>query len=123
MLGDALALISALFGAIWVILMKVRIKDESRVDMQLLFGLIGLWNILLLWPIGLMLHLTGVEHFELPRSKQDLFAIMINVRHHILLVEKALIDVIRWRLLFQLIISAHSRCLKLLHWFLQLALA
>ena len=45
MVGYALALIGALFGAIWVILMKVRIKDESRVDMQQFFGLVGLWNI------------------------------------------------------------------------------
>ena len=80
MLGDALALISALFGAICVILQKVRIKDESRVDMQLFFGLVGLFNILLLWPIGLILHLTGAEKFELPRNKQDLYALMANVR-------------------------------------------
>ena len=100
MLGDALALTSALFGAIWVIIMKVRIKDESRLDMQLFFGLVGLCNLLLFWPIGLLLHLTGAESFGLPRTKQDLYAIIINVRHYISLVEKALIAVIRWRLLF-----------------------
>ena len=81
MLGDVLALCSALFGAICVILLKVRIKDESRVDMRLFFGLVGLFNLLLVWPIGLILHLTGAEKFELPRNKQDLYAIMTNVRH------------------------------------------
>lgn len=85
MLGDALALISAFFGAVCVILLKVRIKDESRVDMQLFFGLVGLFNLLLLWPIGLILHLTGAEYFGLPRTKQDLYAIMTNVRYLILL--------------------------------------
>jgi hypothetical protein len=114
-LGDALALFSALFAAIWVIFMKVRIQDDSRVDLQLFFGLVGFCNMLLLWPIGLILHLTGAEIFELPRTKQDLYAIITNVRHHIFLVERALIPVIRWRLVFQPITSASSRCLKQLH--------
>ena len=81
MLGDTLALISALFGAICVIFLKVRMKEESRVDMQLFFGLFGLFNILLLWPIGLILHLTGAENFRLPPTKQVLYTIIINVRH------------------------------------------
>jgi solute carrier family 35 protein F5 len=81
MLGDALALISAFVGAVCVIFMKVRLKDESRVNMQLFFGLVGLFNMLLLWPIGLILHLTGAEKFGLPRTKQDLYAIMTNVCH------------------------------------------
>ena len=34
MLGDGLALISAIFGAICVIFLKIRIKEESRVDMM-----------------------------------------------------------------------------------------
>ena len=81
MLGDALALISALFGAICVILLKVRMKEESRVDMMLFYGFVGLFNLLLLWPIGLILHLTGAERFGLPRTEQDLYAIVTNVRH------------------------------------------
>lgn len=95
-LGDALSLVSALFGAISVVLLKVRMKDESRVDMQLFFGLLGLFNILLLWPIGLILHLTGAEIFELPHTKQALLAIITNARHvPLLLVEKALTVFIR----------------------------
>ena len=81
MLGDSLALISAFIGAVCMILLKVRIKDESRVDMLLFYGFVGLFNLLLLWPIGLILHLTGAEIFGLPRTKQDLYAIITNVRH------------------------------------------
>ena len=79
MLGDALALISALCGAIDVILLKVLVKEESWVDMLLLFGLSKLFSILLLWPIGLILHLTGAEIFELPHTKQGLYMIITNV--------------------------------------------
>src|SRR6266700_1473048 len=72
--GDVLALISALFYAVYVILLKVRIKSESRIDMQLFFGFVGLFNILTCWSIGLVLHLAGVEIFELPPSRKAITA-------------------------------------------------
>ncbi|EFI28637.1 vacuolar membrane protein [Coprinopsis cinerea okayama7 len=78
-LGDALALISAVFYAIYVILLKVRIKSESRIDMQLFFGFVGLFNILLCWPVGLVLHLTGMEVFELPSSSRLWAGVLINM--------------------------------------------
>lgn len=78
-LGDALALISALFYALYVILLKVRIKNESRVDMQLFFGFVGLFNVLTCWPIGVVLHLTGAEAFELPSTRAALAAVLINM--------------------------------------------
>ncbi|KAF9478511.1 hypothetical protein BDN70DRAFT_879845 [Pholiota conissans] len=78
-LGDMLALISAMFYAMYVILLKVRIKSESRIDMQLFFGFVGLFNIIACWPIGVALHFTGVELFELPSSRKALSAILINM--------------------------------------------
>ncbi|KAF8807510.1 hypothetical protein BYT27DRAFT_7189580 [Phlegmacium glaucopus] len=78
-LGNALSLISALFYAMYVILLKVRIKAEYRIDMQLFFGFVGLFNILCCWPLGLILHLTGAEIFELPHTKQAVYAIIINM--------------------------------------------
>ena len=78
-LGDILALVSALFYAMYVILLKVRIKSESRIDMQLFFGFVGLFNILVCWPIGIILHFTGVEIFEWPSSRKIVSAILINV--------------------------------------------
>ncbi|KAF8216106.1 hypothetical protein K438DRAFT_2008318 [Mycena galopus ATCC 62051] len=77
-LGDALALISALFYALYVILLKVHMRSESRVDMQLFFGFVGLFNILACWPIGIFLHLIGVEALELPRGNA-VAALAINM--------------------------------------------
>lgn len=77
--GDVLALISALFYALYVILLKVKIKSESRVDMQLFFGFVGLLNLVTCWPIGVVLHLTKVEVFQLPPSQKAWQAIIINV--------------------------------------------
>jgi solute carrier family 35 protein F5 len=79
-LGDFLALASALCYALYVILLKVRIKSESRVDMQLFFGFVGLVNVVTCWPIGLLLHITGLEVFELPPSRKAWEAILVNVR-------------------------------------------
>ena len=79
-LGDALALLSALFYALYVTLLKVRIRSESRIDMQLFFGFVGLFNILACWPIGVVLHLAGVERLELPSSSKAVAALLINVR-------------------------------------------
>lgn len=78
-LGDILALFSALFYAMYLIFLKVQIKEESRIDMQLFFGYVGLYNTLLCWPVGLLLHWFGVESLELPGTKEAVLAILVNV--------------------------------------------
>lgn len=78
-LGDGLALLSAAFYALYVILLKVKIKEENRIDMQLFFGFVGLFNVLLLWPIGIILHITGVETLASPPSRSAWIAVLINV--------------------------------------------
>jgi len=79
LLGDCLALFSALFYALYVTLLKVRIRSESRIDMQLFFGFVGLFNILACWPIGVILHFTGVERFERPGSGRAVAGLLVNV--------------------------------------------
>lgn len=60
-IGDALALFSAVVYGVYVTVMKKRVGDEDKVDMQLFFGLVGVFNLLLLWPIFFILHWTGLE--------------------------------------------------------------
>lgn len=107
MYGDALALLSAFFYALYVVLLKVRIGEEARVDMQLFFGLafspfslqtsfdgqmlilfslfhaqkrfVGLFNTLLLWPIGAFLHLAGWETFEFPTGQTAWLTMLSNM--------------------------------------------
>lgn len=78
LLGDALALGSALAYAFYVVLLKVRIRNETRVSMTLFFGFVGLFNILLIWPLGLVLHFTGVEIWEWPSGGKLWASIAIN---------------------------------------------
>jgi len=79
LLGDSLALLSALFYAVYVILLKVWIRSESRIDMQLFFGFVGLFNIIGCWPIGVLLHLAGVETIELPTSNRVVVGLLVNM--------------------------------------------
>ena len=76
--GDALALASALLYGIYTSLMKKRIGDESRVDMTLFFGFVGLFNLVTLLPGFPILHFLGIEKFELPPTKRILAIVLIN---------------------------------------------
>lgn len=60
-IGDAMALVSAIVYGLYVTVMKVRVGDEDRVSMPLFFGLVGVINVLLLWPVFFVLHFTGLE--------------------------------------------------------------
>lgn len=77
-LGDGMALVSAVMYGIYAVFMKKRIGDESRVNMPLFFGLVGLWNVLLLWPGFIILHFAGVEKFELPPDRRVLTIILVR---------------------------------------------
>ncbi|KAK4056047.1 hypothetical protein OIO90_003042 [Microbotryomycetes sp. JL221] len=78
LIGDCLALLSALAYAFYVVLLKFRIKTEARVSMTLFFGFVGLFNILLIWPLGFLLHFTGVERWEWPRGGMLWLNIALN---------------------------------------------
>jgi solute carrier family 35 protein F5 len=78
-LGDFLALMSAVFYAFYVVFLKVQIREESRIDMQLFFGFVGLFNIVLSWPIGVILHLVGIERFEVPTTHNAIVIILLNM--------------------------------------------
>lgn len=60
-IGDAMAFLSAIIYGLYVTVMKRRVGNEDRVDMPLFFGLVGLFNVLLLWPGFFILHFTGIE--------------------------------------------------------------
>ncbi|KAL8972730.1 MAG: hypothetical protein Q9183_000381 [Haloplaca sp. 2 TL-2023] len=77
-IGDALALSSAVLYGVYTTVMKKRIGDESRVNMPLFFGFVGLFNTIILLPGFPILHLTGVEPFVLPPTKRVWEIILVN---------------------------------------------
>lgn len=77
-IGDVMAFVSAVLYGFYTVFMKAKIGDETRVNMPLFFGLVGLSNVLLLWPGFIILHLTGLETFELPPTSRILNIVLIN---------------------------------------------
>jgi solute carrier family 35 protein F5 len=65
-IGDSMAFFSAVMYGVYTVVMKKRIGNEDHVNMPLFFGLVGLFNVIFLWPGFLVLHFTGIETFELP---------------------------------------------------------
>lgn len=76
--GDSMALFSAVVYGIYVTVMKLRVGNEERVNMGLFFGLVGLFNVVFLWPGFLILHFTGLEPFEWPPTGTVWAIIMLN---------------------------------------------
>lgn len=77
-IGDVLAFTSAVMYGIYTTLMKKRIGDESRVEMPLFFGFVGLFNFITLLPGFFILHFTGIETFELPPTKRILTIVLVS---------------------------------------------
>lgn len=73
-LGDLLALLSAVFYSLYCIYLS---KYSKVVRLSHLFGFVGLLNVIFLWPGFIVLDYTGIEHFELPNLRVLLF-LMIN---------------------------------------------
>ena len=84
-LGDAMAFLSAIIYGIYTIVLKIKVgtgsgpnDKSSRVHMPLFFGLVGIFNLFLLWPLFPILSVTGVERFELPPTRRIWTIIVIN---------------------------------------------
>lgn len=69
-IGDAMAFFSAIIYGVYVTVMKRRVGNEERVNMPLFFGLVGLFNVLFLWPGFIILHYTGIEPVGSPLRRR-----------------------------------------------------
>lgn len=78
-LGNLMALLSAFIYGTYATLLKVRIGNfEHRINMYLFFGFVGLFNIILLWPVLLVLDRTGVEPFAWPANQYVWSVVLAN---------------------------------------------
>ncbi|KAG2207599.1 hypothetical protein INT46_005572 [Mucor plumbeus] len=78
LIGDLLALCGAVFYGCYTTLLKLKIGDESRIDMPLFFGFVGAFNVLFMWPAFPLLHFMGLEEFELPFSASLWVMVLLN---------------------------------------------
>lgn len=74
-LGDLLAAASAVFYGFYSVSLRLRCPaDDSLFSMELVFGFLGLINLLLMWPWFLVLDAAGLERFQgLPAGDVMLF--------------------------------------------------
>lgn len=79
--GDAMAFGSAIMYGVYTVVMKKRIGNEDRVNMPLFFGMVGLFNVVFLWPGFIILHFTGVEKFELPPTGKVWTIVLVSYSH------------------------------------------
>lgn len=77
--GDGMAFFSAIVYGLYVTVMKRRVGDEERVDMPLFFGLVGLFNLVLLWPGFLLLNWTQFEPFSWPPTGKVWAIIVVSL--------------------------------------------
>ncbi|KAJ5152337.1 hypothetical protein N7492_010632, partial [Penicillium capsulatum] len=77
-IGDAMAAFSSIMYGLYTIVMKKQVGDESRVNMALFFGLVGFFNVILMWPGFFILHWTGVEAFSLPQTQRVWTIVLSN---------------------------------------------
>lgn len=78
LLGNILAIAGALLYGIYSTLLKRKVKDESRVNMKIFFGFVGLFTLIFLWPSMLLLHYMQWETFEWPSSKRIICIVVTN---------------------------------------------
>ena len=76
--GDFIALLGAGFYGCYTTLLKLRIQHESRVDMTLFLGFVGLYCLIFLWPFNIALSATGMETLEPPPSRAVAVCVLVH---------------------------------------------
>ncbi|XP_011496253.1 PREDICTED: solute carrier family 35 member F5 [Ceratosolen solmsi marchali] len=74
--GVILVLVSAFFYATYVVFLKKKVDHEDKMDIPMFFGFLGLFNLILLWPLFFILHYGQWEEFEWPNVHQWVFLII-----------------------------------------------
>lgn len=74
--GNIMAFGSSIMYGIYVVVTKKALGNEDRVDMLMMFGFLGLFSMVFLWPGLLILHVLGVETMELPPNT-EIWAIVL----------------------------------------------
>ncbi|XP_074042476.1 solute carrier family 35, member F5 isoform X1 [Leptinotarsa decemlineata] len=75
--GAVLSLFSAFLYAVYLVFLRRKVDHEDKIDIPLFFGFVGLFNLILLWPVFFFLHFSKVEVFEWP-TREQLLLLLLN---------------------------------------------
>ena len=79
MIGNLLAVAGAMFYGIYSTLLKIKVQDESMINMKIFFGFVGLFTLLFMWPSLIFLHYMGYEEFVIPTQPKVIVIILVNM--------------------------------------------
>ncbi|KAJ8936034.1 hypothetical protein NQ318_015440 [Aromia moschata] len=74
--GAVQSLFSAFFYATYLVFLRKKVDHEDKIDIPLFFGFVGLFNLVLLWPLFFFLHFSKIEIFEWPTKEQMMFLLL-----------------------------------------------
>ncbi|XP_067001270.1 solute carrier family 35 member F5 [Anabrus simplex] len=74
--GAILSLVSAVFYAAYLVFLRRKVDHEDKMDIPMFFGFVGLFNLLLLWPLFFLFHYSKWESFEWPTKHQWTFLLL-----------------------------------------------
>jgi len=74
--GAIFSLTSAFFYASYLVFLRKKADHEDKLDIPMFFGFVGLFNLLILWPLFFVLNYAGIETFEWPSKRQWLFLVI-----------------------------------------------
>ncbi|XP_063226128.1 solute carrier family 35 member F5 isoform X2 [Bacillus rossius redtenbacheri] len=74
--GVILALVSAFFYAMYLVFLRRKVDHEDKMDIPMFFGFVGLFNLILLWPLFFLFHYSKWELFEWPSHHQWMFLLL-----------------------------------------------
>ncbi|ORC86531.1 solute carrier family 35, member F5 [Trypanosoma theileri] len=75
--GDILAVVSAMFYAIYTTVLKWLLPDDDRYSMAMAFGMVGVVNLVAMWPGLPILDAVKFEIFALP-TLQQFWPLVVN---------------------------------------------
>ncbi|CAG9863986.1 unnamed protein product [Phyllotreta striolata] len=75
--GAVLSLFSAFFYATYLVFLRRKVDHEEKIGIPLFFGFVGLFNLILLWPLFFFLHFSKLEVFEWP-SREQMMLLLLN---------------------------------------------
>lgn len=80
LLGDALALLSAVIYGFYTVMLARTTQSALplELNMPLFFGFVGTWNFVLLMPLFPLLHYTGIEPFQMPPTSRIWWILILN---------------------------------------------
>lgn len=78
-IGNTLALLGSFGYSVYTTLLKYEVSSKGlQLDIKLFLGYVGIFTLLLFWPVLIVLDLSHWETFELPNNSHTLFLVLLN---------------------------------------------